>query len=144
MNPSKGSKVKGVIHFEKLDDHKMKISGVITGLKANSKFGFHIHQKGDCSSDDGKSAGGHFNPKEKSHGGPESKDRHVGDLGNLQSNEKGVAHYDMVFEHMSLGHPGYGIAGRAVIIHADEDDLKSQPTGNAGARKACGVIGVVE
>ncbi len=103
--------------------------------------GFHIHQFGDCSSGDGKSAGGHFNPMNTAHGAPSDEIRHVGDLGNISANSDGVAHFDFVDTGISLAGEA-NILGRGVILHEVADDLTSQPTGAAGSRLACGVIGI--
>ncbi len=101
--------------------------------------GFHIHEKGDCSSGDGKSAGGHFNPHKATHGGPDSATRHVGDLGNIVAGKDGKASYDRVDTLVTFKGTN-NIIGRSIIVHAGTDDLTSQPTGDAGARVACGVI----
>ena len=137
LAPTTGSTASGWISFEPMGDHahvKAQVKGLSPG-----KHGFHIHEKGDCSSGDGKSAGGHFNPAGMPHGGPDADQRHAGDLGNLEADASGVASYD----RMDLGIQLTGensILGRAVIVHAGEDDLSTQPTGAAGARLACGVI----
>ena len=131
--------VSGVIRFIEVEGG-VRVTGDFHGLKPG-KHGFHIHELGDCSALDGTSAGGHYNPMAKQHSGPDAADRHVGDLGNITADKSGRASYDRVDSHLSLNGP-YSIVGRAVIIHAGEDDFVSQPTGNAGARVACGVIGI--
>jgi len=141
LHPTEGSNVRGIIKFEKTDDG-LKIIADVTGLTPG-KHGFHIHEFGDCSRLDGKSAGGHFNPDGKKHGAPNSEERHVGDLGNLLANEEGKAHYEMIDSYISFSGP-HSIIGRAIIVHEGEDDLTSQPTGAAGARVACGVIGLTK
>jgi superoxide dismutase, Cu-Zn family len=103
--------------------------------------GFHIHEYGDPHSPDGMSAGSHFNPTGKPHAGPTSPARHVGDLGNIEADEKGHAKLDIVDPALSFAGPT-SILGRGVVVHAKADDLKSQPAGNAGGRVAVGVIGV--
>ena len=112
----------------------------VVGLSPG-KHGFHMHEFGDCSSPDGTSAGGHYNPLSESHGGPEADHRHVGDLGNLVADKDGKAHYDRIDSHLKLTGP-HSIIGLGVIVHAGEDDFASQPTGAAGGRVACGVIGI--
>jgi Cu-Zn family superoxide dismutase len=137
LAPTTGSTVSGWISFEPMGD-QAHVKAQVKGLSPG-KHGFHIHEKGDCSSGDGKSAGGHFNPAGMPHGGPDADQRHAGDLGNLEADASGVASYD----RMDLGIQLTGensILGRAVIVHAGEDDLSTQPTGAAGARLACGVI----
>jgi superoxide dismutase, Cu-Zn family len=134
----KNANIKGVVHFAATEDGvevKGKISGLTPGL-----HGFHIHEFGDISSDDPKCHGGHFNPEMKKHGGPDSEERHVGDLGNITADASGVATIDMKDKQIALG-GRHGIIGRSVIIHAKADDLKSDPAGDAGPRIAGGVVG---
>jgi Cu-Zn family superoxide dismutase len=133
------SQVKGVVQFTVTDDG-VEIRGEITGLTPG-KHGFHIHEFGDCSSGEAKCAGGHFNPDKKMHGGPDSENRHVGDLGNLTADDSGKAVIQMKDKLIALSGP-HSIIGRAVIIHAKPDDLKSQPAGDAGDRIAGGVVGI--
>ena len=130
----KNSKVKGQVSFSAVAPHKVKVNAHIKGLPANKQFGFHVHEFGTCE-DDGLRAGGHFNPWKAKHGGPAGKERHFGDLGNLSSDKQGHAVYSVVVK----GRP-HKFLGRSVIVHAQADDLKAQPAGNAGARIACGVI----
>ncbi len=119
------------------------VTGVVGGLPANGKFGFHVHEKGDCSAVDATSAGGHFNPATSSHGRVHHGTHHAGDMDNLQSDAEGVATISAHLSGVTLGDgSATDIAGRAVIVHADPDDYVSQPTGNAGARVACGVIAI--
>lgn len=103
------------------------------------RHGIHIHESGDVSAPDLSSAGGHFNPTNERHGGPDSAERHVGDLGNLEGNNINVGNLDYVDRRIRLDGPS-SIIGKAVIIHERPDNLKSQPSGNAGARIAGGVI----
>jgi len=141
MHPTEGNAVQGIVTFTKVEGG-IKIVADIEGLTPG-KHGFHIHQFGDCSRPDGKSAGGHFNPDGNPHAGPDAAKRHVGDLGNLEAGEDGKAHYERVDTVISFS-GAHNIIGRGVIIHAGEDDLTSQPTGAAGARVACGVIGIAK
>ena len=141
LTPTEGSHAHGLVTFT-VTDNGVEVVADVEGL-TEGKHGFHVHQYGDISSLDGKSAGGHFNPDGKNHGGPSDKVRHVGDLGNLVANSEGKAHYVWTDKEISLEGP-HSIIGRAIIVHAGEDDLVSQPTGNAGARAAYGVIGVAK
>jgi len=141
LHPTEGNEVSGIVTFTKTDGG-IKIVVNLEGLTPG-KHGFHIHEYGDCSRLDGKSAGGHFNPEGKKHGAPNSEERHVGDLGNLVANEEGKAYSEMIDTYISFSGP-HSIIGRAIIVHAGEDDLTSQPTGKAGARLACGVIGLAK
>jgi len=141
LHPTEGNEVHGIVTFTK-EEGWVRVVADIEGL-TTGKHGFHIHEFGDCSSPDGKSAGGHFNPEGKQHGGPDGAERHVGDLGNIEADDSGKAHYNRVDSHVALGGAN-SIIGRGVIIHAKADDMTSQPTGAAGARLACGVIGVAK
>jgi superoxide dismutase, Cu-Zn family len=132
------SGVHGQITFTQRGD-EVEIVGEISGLKPG-KHGFHIHEFGDCSSPDGMSTGGHFNPTKMMHGRPEDDNRHVGDLGNVDADEGGKATINMRDKVIKLNGPT-SIVGRAVIVHANPDDF-SQPVGNAGGRVACGVVGI--
>lgn len=140
LNPTKGNKTNGIVKFHRVENG-IKVTAEIEGLSPG-KHGFHIHEYGDCSTEDGTSAGGHFNPYGLPHGAPSDEKRHVGDLGNITANEKGIAKFEMVDTLISFIGKN-SIIGRAVIVHEGEDDLKTQPTGNAGARLACGVIEIV-
>ena len=137
MNPTQGSSVKGQVTFKE-EKHGVKLIADLTGLTPG-EHGFHIHEKGDCSAPDASTAGPHFNPTDKRHGDPGTLDHHLGDLGNLDANKSGVAHLDVSFPHLTLTGPG-SIIGKALIVHTSKDDFKTQPTGNSGAREACGVI----
>jgi superoxide dismutase, Cu-Zn family len=139
LQPTKGSKAFGEATFEQAGD-KVRVIVFAQGLKPNAEHGFHIHEAGDCSSGDGMSAKGHFNPNGKAHGNPDSAERHAGDLPALKSGKDGRAKIDVTVDAISIGQGPGNIIGRGLIIHADPDDYKTQPTGNAGARIACGVI----
>ncbi|CAK9784755.1 copper zinc superoxide dismutase [Cutaneotrichosporon oleaginosum] len=141
------SKVSGTITFTQDDNGgPVTVTGKIEGLDANAKRGFHVHQFGDLSSGC-TSAGAHFNPHGKNHGGPTDSERHTGDLGNVQTDGSGSANVNIQDSQISLVGP-YSILGRSLVVHAGEDDLgkgghaDSLKTGNAGGRAACGVIGI--
>jgi len=139
--PAKDKAVKGMITFTQTDNG-VKVYAHLEGLTPG-KHGFHVHEFGDCSAPDLTSAGGHFNPTQMAHGAPTDHTRHSGDLGNIVADDKGMATLEWVDPMMRLSGPN-SIIGRAVIVHAKEDDLKTQPTGNAGPREACGVIGIAK
>jgi Cu-Zn family superoxide dismutase len=141
LHPTQGNTVEGKVTFTQ-DAGGVKVKAHITGLSAG-KHGFHIHEFGDCSAPDGASAGGHFNPSGDPHAAPTDAKRHAGDMGNIEANKDGVADLEYVDAKASLDGPG-SILGRGVIVHANPDDFKTQPTGNAGGRVACGVIGVAK
>jgi Cu-Zn family superoxide dismutase len=120
----------------------MKIVADLIGLTPG-KHGFHIHEFGDCSSPDGKSAGGHFNPDNNPHAGHDAAQRHEGDMENIEADSSGKAHFELTDKIMTMSGE-HSIIGRSVIVHEKADDLHSQPTGDAGGRVACGVIGIAK
>ncbi|MEN1941997.1 superoxide dismutase family protein [Luteimonas sp. MJ174] len=137
---TEGNSVTGEITFAAVDGG-VTITGQVNGLTPNTEHGFHVHESGDCSAPDGTSAGGHFNPADSAHGRVSSGEHHVGDTDNIRADDTGVARVDTRLDGATLadGAPT-DVLGRAVIVHADPDDYATQPTGNAGARLACGVI----
>lgn len=138
-----GSRVSGRLSLVPMGDG-VHIRGEVGGLVPNGQFGFHVHDKGDCSAVDATSAGGHFNPAASAHGRAGGHAHHAGDMDNIASDGAGLGRVDVHLQGVTLGGGAANdIAGRAVIVHADPDDYHSQPTGNAGARVACGVIKVV-
>lgn len=121
------------------------LTGEIGGLKPNSTHAIHIHEKGDCSAADASSAGGHFNPAGAVHGKVGSGAHHGGDMDNIVADAEGVAKVNVHAEGVTLGGGAANdVAGKAVIVHASQDDYRTQPTGNAGGRIACGVITVTQ
>lgn len=137
--PTTGNQVTGTVRFKE-EETGVRITANIQGLTPG-KHGFHIHKYGDCGGHNGTCAGDHFNPTNALHGAPTDKHVHAGDLGNLIANEHGNAQYDEMNYNIQLYGP-HSILGRSVIVHADPDDLQSQPTGNSGNRIGCGVIGI--
>ncbi|MFP5385544.1 MAG: superoxide dismutase family protein [Bacteriovoracia bacterium] len=130
--------VSGLVTIQNLEE-EIKFKVLVKGLKPNSKHGFHIHQNGVCEGPDYKSAGDHLNPYDQPHGAPMDKKSHLGDLGNLEANKNGVAEKEISIPKHD-GDAMEKILGKAFIIHAGKDDLKSQPSGDAGSRIACGII----
>ncbi len=141
LSAASGSEVAGTVTFTGGSDG-VKVVADITGLKPG-KHGFHIHEFGDCSDKEAKSAGGHFNPTKHEHAAPSAENRHMGDLGNIEADASGKAHIEMTDKMMKLSGEN-SVLGHAVIVHEKADDLKTQPTGDAGGRVACGVIGVAK
>lgn len=141
LYPTQGNNASGTIIFIKTAEG-IKVTADLQGL-SKGKHGFHIHEFGDCSSPDGTSAGGHYNPEGKQHGAPMDMMRHEGDMGNIEANDAGKAHLEYLDKMLSFEGP-HSILGRSVILHKGEDDFKTQPTGNSGARIACGVIGAAK
>lgn len=131
-------KIKGTVHFIR-EGANVRIKAEVEGLSPG-EHGFHVHRWGDITCTDGVCAGGHFNPTATKHGAPDGAERHIGDLGNLNADASGKATYDRLDSVLKLD-GAHGCIGRAIIIHAKPDDW-SQPTGNAGARIAYGVIGI--
>lgn len=119
---------------------KVLVTANITGLKPGQEHGFHIHDKGDCSSGDGMSAAGHYNPLGKPHAHPSTPDRHAGDLPALKADDYGNATLSTELDVITVTDGPTSVVGRGLIVHAQPDDYKTQPTGNAGARIACAVI----
>src|SRR6188768_942642 len=138
LEATRGNSTSGTVTFEQHGDQVMA-KAKIEGLKPGQEHGFHMHEKGDCSSGDGMSAGGHFNPAGKSHG-PQSGDHHGGDMPNLKADASGTAKADFEISGVSVGTGSADIVGKGLIVHKDPDDYKSQPAGNAGPRIACAVI----
>jgi superoxide dismutase, Cu-Zn family len=136
LEPKSKSKVTGTVEFTKVGDD-VQVTGEIQNLTPG-KHGFHIHEKGDCSAADAASAGGHFNPTHKHHGGPDTAERHTGDLGNIEADDSGKAHIQWTGKMSLTGTDS--IIGKSVVVHEKADDLKTDPAGNSGARVACGVI----
>jgi superoxide dismutase, Cu-Zn family len=141
LYPTLGNKVTGTVRFTQVSGG-IKVEADLQGL-TKGKHGIHIHECGDCTAPDGTSAGGHFNPKTMSHGAPMDAMRHEGDMGNIEADEAGNAHLEYVDKTLSFDGDA-SIIGRSVIVHQNEDDMKTQPTGNAGPRIACGVIGIAK
>ncbi len=137
---TKGSATVGAVMFHQHGDTVM-VHARVTGLKPGQEHGFHIHEKGDCSSGDGMSTGGHFNPSGAKHGASH-EEHHAGDLPALKADASGVAEAKFHLKGLSVGEGPANIIGRGLIVHALPDDYKTQPTGNSGARIACAVIAV--
>ena len=138
--------VTGTIHFEQKGD-TLQVNGEVKGL-APGQHGFHVHEFGDTTNGC-TSTGAHFNPTGRTHGAPTAEERHVGDLGNVVADANGVAKFQLTDKIASLAGSN-SILGRALVVHADQDDLGqgghelSKTTGNAGARVGCGVIGITK
>jgi Cu-Zn family superoxide dismutase len=140
LHPTAGNKCHGTVRFTQQGD-AVKVVAHVEGLNPGQKHAFHIHEFGDGSAPDAMSAGGHYNPEKHPHGLPHSDQRHAGDLGNLQADDNGKAHSELTVKNVTIAGLKNPIIGRGVIVHAKADD-GGQPVGNAGARIACGVIGV--
>lgn len=138
LAPASKSKVKGTATFVETDGG-VEVTISVEGLKPG-EHGWHVHDKGDCSAPDAKSAGDHFNPDKHKHGAPDAAEHHAGDFGNLTAGKDGKAMKTITMKGVTLGEGPTSLVGKALIVHEKKDDLKTQPSGNAGARFACGVI----
>ncbi len=134
-----GTKVQGKALFTQLAAGGVKTEVWIEDA-APGTHGLHIHEKGDCSAPDGSSAGGHFNAAGNPHAAPADKARHNGDLGNIEVGADGKGHLEITSDLLTVSPGPDSVVGRSVIFHEKADDLKTQPTGAAGARYGCGVI----
>ena len=141
LQPTKGSMVTGTVRFLQQGD-EVRIVAEVAGLKPSARHAMHVHEFGDITSPDGTCAGGHYNPDGYPHAGPDTAKRHAGDLGNLIADDRGNAHYELVVDNLSVAGARNPVIGRGIVVHAGTDDYTTQPTGNAGARAAVGVIGI--
>ena len=139
LQPTKGSSASGTATFTQ-QAGKVVVEVKVSGLTPGAEHGFHIHEKGDCSSGDGMSTGGHFNPLGKPHAHFTTTDRHAGDMPALKADASGNASVAVELDVITVTDGPTSVVGRGLIVHALPDDYKTQPTGNAGARVACGVI----
>ena len=138
LEPTRGNTASGSATFTERGG-RVYVEADVTGLAPNREHGFHVHEKGDCSSGDGMSAGGHFNPDGKPHG-PQDAPHHAGDMPSLKADANGRAKASFVLEGVTVTAGPASVVGRGLIVHKDPDDYRTQPTGNAGARVACAVI----
>ncbi len=138
LRSTKGNKVRGRLVLKQVKSG-VRVTGRVNNLTPG-EHGFHIHEFGDLRATDGKSAGGHFNPDGHDHGSPDAEHRHAGDLGNITADSEGVAKVDILQKGLKL----HFVIGRSIVVHAGKDDLKSQPSGDAGPRVAVGVIGIAQ
>ena len=138
LQAKSGSQVGGTILFSE-QGSGLRVVARVTGLKPGQEHGFHIHEKGDCSAPDALSAGGHFNPTAQPHR-PQGMPHHGGDMPSLKADAMGNAEATFTVEGVTLSGATDGVIGKAVVVHAQPDDYKTQPTGNSGGRIACGVI----
>jgi superoxide dismutase, Cu-Zn family len=140
-----GSGIDGQVVLVEATDGQIVVEAEVRGLDRAGPHGFHVHEHGRCDAPDFESAGDHFDPTDGlPHAGPRDPLRHAGDLGNVVADERGEGALVLVVEEISLGEDERSVIGRSVILHAEPDDLVTQPTGDAGARIACGVIERVE
>jgi superoxide dismutase, Cu-Zn family len=139
LAPTTGNSTSGTVHFIQVGN-RVQVKGEVRGLKPNAEHGFHVHEKGDCSSGDAMSAGGHFNPTGAPHGQHGKGAHHAGDLPSLRANASGVATFSFESSSIAVGSGITDVVGKGLIVHRDPDDYVTQPTGNSGPRLACAVI----
>lgn len=134
-----GSNASGIVTFTEMADGTVDVRADLTNVPPGL-HGFHVHEIGDCSAADATSAGGHFNPGGDPHAGPDDAQRHAGDLGNINASAAGRANLETTTSALTVSAGPRSVVGKAVVLHADPDDLQSQPSGAAGSRIACGVV----
>jgi superoxide dismutase, Cu-Zn family len=139
IEPRSGSNVSGWATFTERSTGGVAVVVHIENAPPGT-HGLHVHEKGDCSAADASSAGGHFNPGGNPHAGPTDMHRHAGDLGNITIEANGTGHLEIVTDLLTVRPGPNSVVGKAVVFHEKEDDLKTQPSGNAGARLGCGVV----
>jgi superoxide dismutase, Cu-Zn family len=139
LQPTKGHAASGSAEFRQIGD-RVRVHALVRGLAPGREHGFHIHEVGDCASADGMSAKGHFNPYGKPHAHYSTPERHAGDLPALKADAAGRAELTAELDVLSVASGPASVVGRGLIVHANPDDYRTQPTGNAGGRIACAVI----
>ncbi|HEX9982865.1 MAG TPA: superoxide dismutase family protein [Thermoanaerobaculia bacterium] len=138
LAPTANNTPRGSVNFDQLGDGSVRVTVDLTNVPPGV-HGFHVHEKGDCG-DNGNAAGGHFNPLATPHGAPDATPHHAGDFGNVTADANGNVRTTFTTRSLTLGEGANSAVGHAVILHANPDDLTTQPTGNAGGRIACGVV----
>ncbi len=138
LQPKPGSNVGGTVSFTQEGD-SVRVAANLQGVAPGS-HGFHVHETGDCGAADFNSAGAHFNPGAAPHGAPTDAARHAGDLGNLEIAADGTGSLTLSTALLTVAPGPNSVVGKAVILHEKADDFKTQPTGDAGGRIACGVV----
>jgi Cu-Zn family superoxide dismutase len=136
--PTKDQTARGTVTFTQHGEG-VRVTAQLAGLKADAEHGFHVHEKGDCSSGDGMSAGGHFNPAGATHGA-QAGAHHAGDMPNVRSDAYGNANVFFEIHGLTVAEGASSLVGRGLVLHRDADDYGTQPAGNAGPRIACAVI----
>ncbi|MCG9128696.1 superoxide dismutase family protein [Candidatus Poribacteria bacterium] len=143
INSASDSNLNGIATFTQVGQTVMFRVEIQNG--SPGQHAVHIHENGDCSSPDGKSAGGHWNPTNVAHGKWGEGEFHLGDIGNIDVGEDGTGSIELSTELWEIGTGSIrDIVGKGMIVHAGTDDYTSQPSGNAGIRIGCGVIELVE
>lgn len=142
LTPTMGNTAGGQITFTP-ENGAVRLRGALSGLAPNTGHGFHVHETGDCSAPDASSAGAHFNPDGHPHGNAiaNTAPHHAGDIPNVSADAQGNASVDALIQNVGLGsNDARDIVGKALVVHEKADDYTTQPSGDSGARIACGVI----
>ena len=139
LQPTRGNNASGTVYFRQVGE-RVRVQALVTGLRPGREHAFHIHEVGDCGSGDGMGTKGHFNPYGKPHAHHSTAERHAGDLPALKADAAGRAELSIELDVLTVASGPASVVGRGLIVHADPDDYRTQPTGNAGARIACAVI----
>jgi Cu-Zn family superoxide dismutase len=143
LTPKSESNVEGSIVFNEVDG-VVSMLATMTRLTEGS-HAIHIHETADCSSEDGKSTGGHWNPTAQPHGKwGDATGYHKGDIGNFEVAADGIGNVEFSTDQWCIGcgDENKDILGKAIIVHQGTDDFTSQPSGDAGARVSC--AGIIE
>jgi superoxide dismutase, Cu-Zn family len=145
LAPTQGNTANGSLVLSRSPEG-VQITGAVQGLKPDSEFGFHVHEKGDCSAPDASSAGEHFNPTHQPHGNPAGAQHHTGDMANLRSDDQGVAQVDVTITEAALGAPqaggGNDLMGKAIVVHEHADDYTTRGQLRQTHRVRCDCGGV--
>lgn len=140
-----GSTVTGEAIFTQDGDDIMLVVDIRNAAPGPALHAVHIHETGDCSAADGTSAGSHWNPTDEAHGRWGGDSFHLGDLGNIPVGSDGTGYIERTTDLWDIGTGSdRDVVGKAIVVHAGEDDFISQPSGAAGARIGCGIIELVE
>jgi len=142
LQPSMGATAVGSVHLNQLSDGTVDVEADLTGVPPGV-HGFHVHENADCSNN-GQAAGGHFNPMNMPHAAPDAASHHAGDFGNVTADEKGEVHARFNTHSITVAPGTSSAVNHTIILHANPDDLTTQPSGNAGARIACGIVTLMD
>ena len=138
LAPTAGNTARGTAYFQQVGE-RVRVQATVTGLQPGREHGFHVHEVGDCGGN-AAAAKGHFNPYGKPHAHYSTRERHAGDLPALKADAEGRAYLDVQLEGLAVAGGPASIVGRALVVHAEPDDYRTQPHGSSGGRIACGVI----
>jgi len=134
VEPASGATARGTIHFQEMKDGSVDVQVDLTGVPPGT-HGFHVHEGADCGA-----SGVHFNPNSMPHAGPDAASHHAGDFGNVAAEANGEVHARFTTRSITVHESSISVVGRTVILHADADDLRTQPSGGAGEAIACGPV----